>query len=86
MAVPVAPLSSKQVSQLLLWHQLKPYFYPHRQMAYRRATGMSSLPVSKVYSLSEDLMGLAKQTQSTDIECQRTGIMAAFSSFQQFEE
>ena len=46
---------------------------------------MSSLPVAKVYSLSEDLMGFAKQQQVNIIECQRTGIMAAFSSFEEFE-
>ncbi len=48
---------------------------------------MSSLPVSKVYSLSEDLMGFAKQqlSQGSMLECQRTGIMAAFSSFKHFE-
>ncbi len=47
---------------------------------------MGSLPVAKVYSLSEDLMGFAKhQAQGNVIECQRTGVMAAFSSFENFE-
>ncbi|XP_064397695.1 acetyl-CoA carboxylase-like isoform X2 [Halichondria panicea] len=70
---------------IVQWQFLLPLTHPNRLVAYRRAS-MSSLPVAKVYSLSEDLMGFAKQqAQGNVIECQRTGIMAAFSSFENFE-
>jgi hypothetical protein len=39
----------------------------------------------KVFSLSED-MALFNKQQVASMPCQRTGIMAAFTSFKQFEE
>ena len=53
-----------------------------RKVAYNR--GSVSLPIPKVYSLSEDLSALSKH-QVTLPPCQRTGVMAAFKSFQHFE-
>ena len=50
---------------------------------YRRAS-YGAMPVPKVFSLSEDLAAFSKQ-QLSIMPCQRTGIMAAFTSFEQFE-
>ena len=52
-------------------------------MLYCRAS-FGSLPVPKVFSLSEDMASLTKQ-QLSSMPCQRTGIMASFISFEQFE-
>ena len=52
-------------------------------VSYRRAS-FGALPVPKVCSLSEDLTNYSKHQQNT-LPCQRTGIMAAFLSFEQFE-
>ena len=54
-----------------------------RMVSYRRAS-FGALPVPKVYSLSEDLTNYSKHQLNT-LPCQRTGIMAAFHSFEQFE-
>ena len=55
-----------------------------RMVMYRRAS-QTSLPLPKVFSLSEDMALLNKQ-QVVSMPCQRIGIMAAFISFQQFEK
>ena len=52
-------------------------------VSYRRAS-FGTLPVPKVCSLSEDLTNYSKHQQNT-LPCQRTGIMAAFQTFEQFE-
>ena len=54
-----------------------------RQVSYRRAS-LGSFSVPKVYSLSEDLTSYSKQ-QLNATPCQRTGIMAAFNTFDQFK-
>jgi len=55
-----------------------------RFVNYRRAS-YGSFHAPKVFSLSEDLTHLSKQHISF-LPCQRTGIMAAFTSFSQFTE
>lgn len=63
------------------WQFLLPQNHPNRQVAYKRASTSSSGMIGKVSSLSEDLSRL----NITNPPCQRTGVMAAFVSFQQFE-
>jgi biotin carboxylase len=67
---------------IVQWQFLLPTSHPNRKVAYHR--GSISLPIPKVYSLSEDLVSLSKQISAPP--CQRTGVMAAFNSFQHFTE
>uniref|UniRef100_A0A1X7VP53 Uncharacterized protein n=1 Tax=Amphimedon queenslandica TaxID=400682 RepID=A0A1X7VP53_AMPQE len=70
-------------NSVLQWQFLLPSNHPNRTVAYRRAstTSMTGLG-AKVWSLSEDLSGLAKIQHPS---CQRTGIMAAFTSLTDFD-